>query len=153
MPLLASRIDRNSGRLVGLIALVMRRSGVQIPEAAPCDVPGHPYRMFRDMFIFFWGRVALGHAAFAVSGAWSWFGAVELAVIVGIDGEFANEVAGPPGGEELADPWLGDPVEPRDFTLGLTRQDRFDDDSLLRHAATAGPSSDKHDAGHPINMS
>lgn len=103
--------------------------------------------------LFFVGFVALGHAAFAVSGAGSGFDAAELAVFVGIDGEFANKVAGPPGGGEPADPWLGDPVEPRDFTLGLTRQDRCDADSRLRHAAKAGPSSDKHDAGHPIKMS
>ena len=83
--------------------------------------------MSQDIFIgcsgtclFFGERVALGHNDVSVSGAGSGFDAAELAVFVGIDGEFANEIADPPGGEELADPWLGDPVEPRDFTLGLT---------------------------------
>lgn len=28
--------------------LVMRRSWVRIPEAAPCEMPGHPYGLSRD---------------------------------------------------------------------------------------------------------
>lgn len=44
--------------------------------------------------LFFGEFVALGHAAFSVSGSWSWFESAGLAVFVGVDGEFAEYFSG-----------------------------------------------------------
>jgi hypothetical protein len=70
--------------------LVMRRSGVQIPEAAPIVVS-------RDMLIACSGTclsfefVAFGHSAFSVAWSGSGFRAAWLAVFVGVDGEFSDD--------------------------------------------------------------
>lgn len=58
--------------------------------------------------------------------------------------------------EELAHARLGHPVKASDFTLRLTRQDSFHDDTLLRHAPKGVrviTSRDNHVSRHPINMS
>ena len=45
-------------------------------------------------FLFWWVFVALGHAACAMSGAGSGFDAAGLAVLVGVDGELAEDLCG-----------------------------------------------------------
>jgi hypothetical protein len=45
-------------------------------------------------FLFLGEFVALGHASFAVAGAGSWFDAAGLAVLGGVDVEFAEDLAG-----------------------------------------------------------
>ena len=58
-----------------------------------CDVPGHAYRLSRDMLIS-WGICNPSACRLFGVRAWSGFDAAGLAVFVGVDGQFADDFAG-----------------------------------------------------------
>src|SRR4051812_41705673 len=68
----------------------MRRSGVRIPSAPPCDLSRDPGQAGPRSWVRFSG-----------CGLWSWWSAEGLVVAAGVEGELAEELAG--GGVDDAD--------------------------------------------------
>ena len=113
-------------------SLVMRRSGVQIPEAAPLRT--------RETSLTGVSRLCLSGSFLAASALWAafgwagWFagglaGGVARALPSGRVDPFLLPPSHPHAiGKPTCRPDLGDPALPRDRPMGLACQHCFDDD-------------------------